>query len=219
MRTALRRHAATAALAMSMLAVVLSVTGAADAAKRSIVDVVTKPKPRAVLRLDAKARFPASAIPKVRAAREADTVGGRTPDELVGKCNAESVDLGTWCLLAVPYAVPNSDIGKNNYAYAGAKCTELGGYLPTAAQLLGAVKEVKLAGTIDDNRLTASIDEDATDGLKDRREMTATLITTQAGSSAPARRACPRARAATRRPASPTPCPSRRARRRSRCST
>ena len=173
-----------AALALSMLAVVLSFTGAAEAARQTLANVVSKPKPKAVLRLDGKGRFPASAIPKVRAAREADTLGGRSADDLVVKCNAESVDLGSWCLLAVPYPVPNEDIGKGTWFYATQKCAELGGYLPTAAQLVGAANEVKLAGTIDDDRLTASVDEDPTDGLKDRREMSATLVTTQAGSSA-----------------------------------
>jgi hypothetical protein len=43
---------------------------------------------------------------------------------------------------------------------------------------------VKLASTIDDSQLTASIDLDRTDGLKDRREMSSTLTTVTAGSSA-----------------------------------
>lgn len=60
----------------------------------------------------------------------------------------------------------------------------MGGYLPTAAQPIGAAARVKLSSTIDDSQLTAAIDLDATDGLKDRREMSATLVTTQAGSSA-----------------------------------
>ncbi len=184
MIAALRRHAAVSALVVSMLALVLGVTGVADGARARIVDVVSKPKPRAVLRLDQKGRFPARAIPKVASARSADRVGALTAGDLALGCNAESVDLGTWCLMSVPYAVPNEDIGKNSWFYATQTCIELGGYLPTAAQLVGAAKEVKLAGTIDDDRLTASIDEDPTDGRKDRREMSATLITTQAGSSA-----------------------------------
>jgi hypothetical protein len=178
-------NAGRAALALSIVAVVLSLTGAADAARQKLSAVVSdKPKPGVVLRLDKKGRFPAKAIPKVASARSADQLAGRSVDDFVGRCNAESVDLGSWCLLASPYPVPNEDIGKNSYFYATQKCVELGGYLPTAAQLIGAVKEVKLAGTLDDDRLTASIDEDPTDGRKDRREMSASLITTQAGSSA-----------------------------------
>ncbi len=186
------RASGPAALAVATVALVLSATGAADAARSRVakvvaptarVKVVSKPQAGALLLLGRNKKFPASAIPKVASARNADTVGNRTAKDLVTTCNAESVDLGTWCLLAQPYPVPNEDTGKNDYFYATKKCTELGGYLPTAAQLLGAVTRVKLAGTIDDDRLTASIDEDATDGRKDRREMSATLITTQGGSS------------------------------------
>jgi hypothetical protein len=184
MRSALRRNALLTALVLSFSALLLSVTGVADGAKARLVDVVSKPKPRAVLRLDAKGRFPSRAIPKVASARSADQLGELTPEAVQARCNAESVDLGTWCLMAVPFAVPNEDIGKNSWFYATQTCVELGGYLPTAAQLVGAAKEVKLAGTIDDDRLTASIDEDPSDGRRDRREMSATLITTQAGSSA-----------------------------------
>ena len=43
---------------------------------------------------------------------------------------------------------------------------------------------MKLASTIDDAAVTSSPDVDPTDGLKDRREMSSTLITTPAGSSA-----------------------------------
>ena len=184
MRATLRRTAVPAALVLALTAAVLSTTGVADGAKARLVRVVSKPKPRAVLRLDKRARFPARAIPKVRAARNADRLNGKPAKTYVARCNAESVDLGTWCLQAVPFSVPNEDRGKNNYFYATQKCSEEGGYLPTAAQLVGAAKEVKLAGSLDDNRLTASIDEDPSDGRKDRREMSATLITTQAGSSA-----------------------------------
>lgn len=173
-----------AALVLASLALVFSFTGVGEAARQRLVDVVSKPKKHAVLKLGANAKFPAKAIPTVARAKAASTLGGKTADDLVARCNAESVDLGTWCLHAVPYAVPNTDVGKNTYAYATQKCTELGGYLPTAAQLIGAADRVRLAGTIDDDRGTASVDEDPADGLKDRREMSATLVTTQAGASA-----------------------------------
>ena len=173
-----------AALVLATLAVVLSLTGVGEAARQRLVDVVSSPKPRAVLRLDAKGRFPARAIPVVARARDAQRLDGREPDAFVARCNSLSVDLGTWCLHASPYPVPNEDAGRNTWFYATQKCAEEGGYLPTAAQLVGAADRVKLASTIDDDRTTASIDEDPSDGLKDRREMSATLITTQAGSSA-----------------------------------
>ena len=59
-----------------------------------------------------------------------------------------------------------------------------GGYLPTAAQLIGAANRVKLESTIHDNPDTATIEQDPSVGLKDQREMSATLVTTAAGSDA-----------------------------------
>ncbi|MCX6387036.1 MAG: hypothetical protein NTV40_10510 [Solirubrobacterales bacterium] len=181
-----KRLGVPAALTISMLALVASTTGLADAAKNAVLPTSpsTQPKPYGILRLDQSSRFPARAIPKVYAARRADTVGGLGAADLQDNCNAQSVDLGTWCLLASPYPVPNEDAGRNNYFYATQKCVELGGYLPTAGQLIGAAGRVKLASTINDARLTASIDQDPTDGLKDRREMSSTLVTIAAGSSA-----------------------------------
>lgn len=177
----MKKHAA---LIVALLALTLSVTGVADAARQAVVNVVSKPKPNAVLKLDKKGKFPAKAIPKVDAAKRADRLGTLRAADLTDTCSAETVDLGTWCLQASPYPLPNADIGKNDYAYAAKTCVEAGGFLPTAAQLIGAADRVKLASTIDDAAVTASIDLDATDGLKDRREMSATLITVQAGSSA-----------------------------------
>jgi hypothetical protein len=95
-----------------------------------------------------------------------------------------SVDLGTWCLMSAPYGVTAEETGRNNYFFASQKCAELGGYLPTAAQLVGAAPLVKLTGTIGDNATTANVDEDPTDGTRDRREMSSTLVTTAAGSRA-----------------------------------
>lgn len=178
-----RRHLAPAAFILAALALVLSFTGAAEAVRKELRPS-TKPRPYGVLKLNKNKRFPASVIPKVRAARNADRLGNRAASEFALGCNSEAVDMGTWCLMNVPFAVPPEDTGKNTYFYATAKCVELGGYLPTAAQLVGAADRVKLASIIDDDRLTASIDENAADGVKDRREMSATLITTQAGSSA-----------------------------------
>jgi hypothetical protein len=180
----LRAHAGSAALVVSVLTLVLTTSGAADAAKQAALRVVSKPHPNAVLKLDRKGRFPAKAIPKVASARNADKLGGKTLKDLTMTCDPQSVDLGTWCLQAAPYPLPNEDIGKNDFTYASKACVAAGGFLPTAAQLIGAADRVKLSSTIDDSPLTASPDVDATDGLKDKREMSATLVTTQAGSSA-----------------------------------
>jgi hypothetical protein len=182
MKSNLSTAAGRAALPVALIALVVSATGVADAG--SSKSPSTKPKPLGLLLLSKKKKFPASVIPKVARARAADKVGGRTADDLALGCNETSADLGTWCLMSAPYGLPAEEVGKNNYFFATQKCAELGGYLPTAAQLVGAAPLVKLSSTIHDNATTANIDEDPTDGTKDRREMSATLVTTASGSRA-----------------------------------
>lgn len=148
----------------------------------SLPGASTKPKKLGLLRLNRKKQFPASVIPKVRRARNADRVGGKRAKDLVGKCGSETVDLDSYCLMANPYPLEKNEVGKNNFFFASRKCTRLGGYLPSAAELIGAANRVRLASTVDDNELTASTDVDKTDGLKDRREMTSDLSTTASGS-------------------------------------
>jgi hypothetical protein len=181
-----QRPIAIAALVISLLALTLSTTGAADAVRRAVFPkgASTKPRPSGVLRLGKNKKFTARAIPKVRRARRADRLGSKRLRDLTDRCAPDTVEFGTWCLMNAPYGLQNDEIGKNNYFFASQKCAELGGYLPTAGQLIGAAPRVKLASTIGDSRLTASIDIDPSDGLKDRREMSSTLITTMAGSSA-----------------------------------
>ncbi len=179
-----RRNAAPAALVISCVALVSSFTGAADAARDALTKAVSKPKPGAVLKLGKNGKFPAKAIPKVAAARTADRLGELADVDVQMSCDATTVDLGTWCLMTGPYPVPPEDAGKNSFFYATLKCTEEGGFLPSADELIGAASRVKLASFLTDDQLTASIDLDATDGLTDRREMSSTLITTQAGSTA-----------------------------------
>ncbi len=98
----------------------------------------------------------------------------------------EAVDLGTWCLESSIHPVPPKDIGRNNYVYAAKTCIKEGGWLPTAAQLIGAASRAKLQSTIDDNPTTSGTDEfqSAKNGIKDKREMTSDLFTTSAGSDA-----------------------------------
>jgi hypothetical protein len=104
--------------------------------------------------------------------------------KLEDRCAPTTVQLGTVCMMTSPYALDNDEVGRNDYFFATQKCAQLGGFLPTAAQLIGAAPRVKLAGRVDDNEVTASIDIDPNDGLKDRREMSADLTTTAAGSRA-----------------------------------
>lgn len=177
----LTRHSGPAALVIAVLALVLSVTGLADAARQAVRQQL---RPGAVVRLDSKRKVPTRVLPKVPRATRADNVGGQDADALTSSCSPTTIDLGTWCLSSALYPVTNEEVGKNDWFFATAKCVEQGGYLPTAAQLVGAAERVKLASTITDDQLTASTDIDATDGLKDRREMSGTLVTTQAGSSA-----------------------------------
>jgi hypothetical protein len=141
-------------------------------------------KPGGLLRLDKKGKVPQKVLPKVRASRNSDRLAGRRARAYRDRCSPDTVDLGTFCLMTNPYPLDNTELGRNDYFFATQRCVELGGYLPTAAQLIGAADRVKLSSTIDDAQLTASIDVDAGDGLKDRREMSATLTTTAAGSRA-----------------------------------
>jgi hypothetical protein len=155
------------ALALAFGAFVFS--GAAESlAKRALPGPSLKPRKFGILRLNRKAKFPASVLP------------GRVFDH----CSPETVKIGTVCMMTNPYPLEKGDIGRNDYFFATQKCAQLGGYLPTAAQLIGAAPYVKLAGRVDDNEVTASTDIDPTDGLKDRREMSATLTTTVSGGRA-----------------------------------
>lgn len=184
------RNASKAALAISVLALLLSTTGLAEAARHAvghaisnIVDghhVSTRPLAGGILVLGKNRKFPAAAIPTVA---NASAVGGMTVSDL-SSCPPTSADLGTWCLEDSPYPLTTQEAGKNNYFWATQACVERGGYLPTAAQLIGAAKRVKLESTIHDNPDTATIEQDPSVGLKDQREMSATLITTAAGSDA-----------------------------------
>jgi hypothetical protein len=104
----------------------------------------------------------------------------------VGCPVSNAINFGTWCLEASPYRVPVADAGKNDYFYATQTCAREGGWLPTAAQLIGAAPKVALQSTIDDSPETSQAEElpEARRGIKDKREMTADLFTTGAGPAA-----------------------------------
>jgi hypothetical protein len=186
MRGRISGHLPAVSLVISLLALILSTTGLADAARKAVVQAIgghrvsTKPYPNGLLLLGKNKKFPASAIPTVGSAR---TLNGFTVDAL-SACPPTTVNLGTWCLETSPYPLTKQQLGQNNYFFAAQTCVRVGGYLPTAAQLIGAANRVKLESTIHDNRDTATVQEDASVGLKDQREMSATLVTTAAGSSA-----------------------------------
>lgn len=159
--------AAWSALVLALAAFVLSGTGQSIAAKM-LPGPSLQPKKFGVLRLNAKKKFPPSVLPR----------------SVFARCSPETVKIGTICMMTSPYPLEKSEIGVSDYFFATQKCASLGGYLPTAAELIGAAKRVKLAGRVDDNEVTASTDVDPTDGLKDRREMSATLTTTASGGRA-----------------------------------
>jgi hypothetical protein len=158
---------AWSALVLSLVALVFAGVVESNAA-RHLPGPSLKPQKFGILRLNKKKKFPASVLPA----------------KVYDHCSPETVKIGTVCMMTNPYPLEKGDIGKNDYFFATQKCAELGGYRPTAAQLIGAAPFVKLAGRIDDNEVTASIDNDPTDGLKDKREMSATLTTTASGGRA-----------------------------------
>lgn len=172
---------ATLMITLGLIAVAVAVDS--DASKPGLPAPSLKPQKFGLLRLDKKAMFPSKVIPKVSRAADADQLGGRKAKAYEDRCSPQTVQIGTVCMMSSPYPIDNAtEAGKSDYFFATQKCADAGGYLPTAAQLIGAAPYVKLAGRLDDNEVTASIDIDPNDGLKDRREMSASLTTTAAGS-------------------------------------
>jgi hypothetical protein len=183
----MRRRLPSPATAIALVALVFSITGAADAARQAIVAAIAGhpvsnvPHAGGILLLGHNRKFPAAAIPTVH---NAQRVGGKTATELAGTCPPATVDLGTYCMDTAPYPLTKEQVGKNNFIFASKTCQKEGGWLPSASQLLGAAERVKLESTIKDSQLTATVDLDPTRGLKDEREMSSTLVTTEAGSAA-----------------------------------
>lgn len=171
-----------AALLVSLVALVFSMGGIAPAKREAHAG-----KGSVVVRLDGHGKIPARYLPIVSLAKAAKKLSGATRKDLTVNCPIpDAVDLGTWCLQAGLYAVPPKDSGKNNFAYAAQKCVNEGGWLPTAAQLIGAAPKVKLASKIDDSKLTAAVEEfqDPKNGIKDTREMSSDLTTVTSGARA-----------------------------------
>jgi len=175
------------AMVIALLALMFSTTGLADAARNAVVSAIdghtlsAKPHAGGVLLLGKNKKFPASAIPTVK---NSSRVGNKTVAQLEGSCLPDTVDIGTWCLESAPFPLTKEELGKNNFAWASQKCEEEGGWLPSASELIGAAARVKLESTIRDSQLTATIDLDPSRGLKDEREMSSSLVTTEAGSAA-----------------------------------
>jgi hypothetical protein len=183
----MRRRLPSPAMIVALVALVFSTTGLADAARHAVISafqghqISTAPHAGGLLLLGKNRKFPASAIPTVR---NASRVDGKTAEELAGTCPADTVDLGTWCLDSAPYPVTSAEAGKNSFIWASKACEAQGGWLPSASELVGAAERVKLESTIHDNPDTATVNLDPSRGLKDEREMSSSLVTTEAGSAA-----------------------------------
>jgi hypothetical protein len=165
-----------AALLVALIALVFSMGGLAPAKKAKSAGKVVY--------LGKNGKIPARYLPPLTA-KNAKKLGGATRSKLSVNCPIpNAIDLGTWCLESGLYPVPPKDIGKNDYLYATQACVKEGGWLPSAAQLIGAAPRAKLQSTIDDSILTSGAEEfpDAKNGIKDKREMSGDLTTTASGS-------------------------------------
>lgn len=159
------------ALVVASAAVVFSATGVSIG--NGSLRATATPQPDRVLRLDRSKRFSPDAIPTVARARTTARLGRMTEGRARSRCSASTVNLGTWCL-------DKSARGTATYAAAGRQCEAVGGYLPTAAELIGAARRVRLSGRLDDHPSMAQIDPAG----RDRRELSADLLTTTTGSAA-----------------------------------
>ncbi|MGH2939788.1 MAG: hypothetical protein ACRDPE_16885 [Solirubrobacterales bacterium] len=163
------RLLSAAALIVSITALVFSMNGFSPAAKTPVA---------AANAAHRKAQ---------RESRERSAKLNQRINKLAASCPVSgAIDLGTWCLEGSTFKVPASEAGQNNYLYATQKCVKEGGWLPTAAQLIGAAPEAALKSTIGDDPGTSGASEfpEAASGIKDEREMTADLFTTAAGARA-----------------------------------
>ncbi len=183
----MRRRLPSPAMLVAIIALVLSLTGAADAARNAVLAAVaghpvsSKPLADGILVLGRNRKFPATAIPTVGNSLRVD---GKSAEQLAGSCPPDTADIGTWCLESAPFSLSNAEKGHNNFIFATKTCEREGGYLPSAAQLLGAAEIVRLESVINDHEDTATIDTNPKYGLKDEREMSSTLVTTEPGSAA-----------------------------------
>lgn len=163
------RLLSAAALVVSIVALVSSLGGLAPAAKTT-----------------AARQKQATHKRQVTATKQNEAVNKRI-NQLAAACPVSgAIDLGSWCLEGSTFKVPSSEVGQNDYFYAAQKCVKEGGWLPTAAQLIGAAPEAALKSTLDDDPGTSGASEfpEAANGIKDEREMTADLFTTAAGARA-----------------------------------
>jgi hypothetical protein len=167
-RDPLPRILSAAALVVSLLALLFSMNGTAPAEKPT-------------------AAANQSGGKKHSSGKKAEAKLKKRFGEVTAHCPISgAIDLGTWCLESSTFRVPPAEAGQNDYFYASQKCVQEGGWLPTAAQLIGAAPKVALKSTIDDDPGTSGASEfpEAAAGIKDEREMSADLFTTGSGARA-----------------------------------
>lgn len=170
------RMLSAAALLVAIVALVFSMNGVAPAAKSSTA-----------ARARAEKKHKQSEVKRTQAQKKQTAVLNERVSKLADACPVSgAIDLGSWCLEGSTFKVPTSEAGQNNYFYAAQKCVAEGGWLPTAAQLIGAAPKAALKSTIDDDPGTSGASEfpEAANGIKDEREMTSDLFTTGVGARA-----------------------------------
>lgn len=160
------------ALALSALAVASATTDVSFGSNDR--SATPDPQPDRVLRLGHDKRFPPEAIPTVAKAQRTDSVGRMTLAGARDRCPPSAVGIGTWCIDATVR-------GTADYAAASRACVRVGGYLPSAAELVGAAPRVRLSSRLDDDAGKALVDPSR---RRDLRELSADLFTTTTGPAA-----------------------------------
>jgi hypothetical protein len=184
------RLLSAAALLVAVIALVFSMSGMSlggqgkgkpNATHPAETAPTTKAMTAKFVTLNKKGKIPAKYIPTVALAKNSQMLSGATKGKLTPACPVSGgIDLGSWCLEGSTFKLPQSELGQNNYVWAAQKCVDEGGWLPSAAQLIGAAPEVALKSVIGDDPGTSGASEfpEAAAGIKDEREMTGDLFTT-----------------------------------------
>jgi hypothetical protein len=188
-RDPLPRILAAAALGVSILALLFSMTGRAPAL-RGTPEGKPQGTGKTTTAAAAKKKAAQEKSAKQKQRREAQEKQAKLDKRLASLelvCPISgAIDMGSYCLEGTTYKVPTAETGQNDYMYATQKCVAEGGWLPSAAELIGAAPKASLKSTIDDSPATSATSEfpEARNGIKDEREMTSDLFTTSGGATA-----------------------------------
>jgi hypothetical protein len=186
----LPRVLSAAALLVAIVALIFSMNGLAPAAKAPTAGKTSaeKNQEQAEKKHKQTEKKRRQTEKKQKQAQKKQMAGlNKKINKLAAACPISgAIDLGSWCLEGSTFKVPASEAGQNDYFYAAQKCVAEGGWLPTAAQLIGAAPQAALKSRSDDDPATSGASEfpEAATGIKDEREMTADLFTTGVGARA-----------------------------------